>query len=332
MASRSGRVTATDVAREAGVSQTTVSYVLNDVPHQKISERTRRKVLDAVAKLGYKPSSAARALRLGRSDLVLMFLPDVPVGDSLSTMVELLGDELERHGLNLVTRRARHTPLNSLWRELMPAAVMTTLGIPPEDVAGIREAGIPVVSAGLDTDSGPGVLTIPQSLIGRMQVERLAATGHTRIGYAAPGEDRLQDFFRLRLDGARAACAALGLEAPSVLEVPLDAATAAAAADRWHSAVPAVTGVCAYNDETAFALLTGMHRMGLSAPGDLAVIGADNDRLAAFAVPPLTTIDNNLDVLVARAARMIVSGVTGDTTLATTPQETPLSLVVRESA
>ncbi|WP_329310637.1 LacI family DNA-binding transcriptional regulator [Streptomyces sp. NBC_01262] len=331
MARTTGRVTATDVAKEAGVSQTTVSYVLNDVPHQKISEQTRRKVLDAVAKLGYKPSAAARALRLGRSDLVLMFLPDVPVGGTLTTLVELLGDELERHGLNLVTRRERHSPLESLWRELMPAAVMTAFDVSAEDTASMRAAGIHVVSAGMSPSATPGVLTVPQHLIGTMQVERLAATGHTRIGYAAPGDPRLHEFLALRLDGARTACTDLGLEPPVVLEVPLDISAAAAAAEAWHSAVPAVTGVCAYNDETAFALLAGMRRVGLAAPGDLAVIGVDNDKLAPFAMPPLTTIDNNLDVVVGRAARMIINGVTGRS-LPTLPQVTPLSLVVRESA
>ena len=331
MASRPGRVTATDVAKEAGVSQTTVSYVLNDAPHQKISEQTRRKVLDAVAKLGYQPSAAARALRLGRSDLVLMFLPDVPIGGTLTSLVELLGDELERHGLNLVTRRERHTPLDATWRELMPAAVMTLFDVSPEDIRSMRAAGIHVVSTGMDPATAPGALTVPQSVIGTMQVERLASTGHTRIGYAAPANPRLDDFYRLRLHGVRAACAQLALEPPVVLDVPLDTAAAAAAADQWHSAVPAVTGVCAYNDETAFALLAGMRRVGLGAPDDLAVIGVDNDKLAPFAVPPLTTIDNNLDVVAGRVARMIVNGVTGRA-LPTTPQVAPLSLVVRESA
>ncbi|MGH1554952.1 hypothetical protein ACRAWF_32700 [Streptomyces sp. L7] len=57
------------------------------------------------------------------------------------------------------------------------------------------------------------------------------------------------------------------------------------------------------------------------------MIGVDNDKLAPFAMPPLTTIDNNLDVVVGRAARMIVSGVTGRA-LPSSPQVTPVSLVV----
>ena len=57
------RATSADVAREAGVSRATVSYVLNDTPNQKIPEQTREKVLEAARKLAYSPSTAARALR-----------------------------------------------------------------------------------------------------------------------------------------------------------------------------------------------------------------------------------------------------------------------------
>ena len=56
------RPTSSDVAREAGLSRATVGYVLNDVPHQSIPEPTRRRVLEAAAKLGYRPSAAARSL------------------------------------------------------------------------------------------------------------------------------------------------------------------------------------------------------------------------------------------------------------------------------
>src|SRR4051812_43365688 len=80
---RPRRATSADVAREAGVSRATVSYVLNDTPHQKIPEATRRRVLEAAARLGYAPSAAARTLRTGRSDVVLGMLPDWPIGPAV---------------------------------------------------------------------------------------------------------------------------------------------------------------------------------------------------------------------------------------------------------
>src|SRR3954452_6598558 len=89
------RVTATDVAKEAGVSQATVSYVLNDTPGQTIPEATRQRVREAMGRLGYTPHGAARALRLGRSDAVLFVLPDWPLGPALISLVEGLTVALE---------------------------------------------------------------------------------------------------------------------------------------------------------------------------------------------------------------------------------------------
>ena len=73
------RVTSADVAREVGVSRATVSYLLNNTPGQSISAETRRRVLEAAERLGYMPNRNARALRLGRSDIVLFPLGDAPL-------------------------------------------------------------------------------------------------------------------------------------------------------------------------------------------------------------------------------------------------------------
>src|SRR6185312_9765886 len=81
------RVTSADVARLAGVSRATVSYVLNETPGQTISISTRGRVLDAAARLGYAPSAAARTLRTGRSDVVLCLLPDWPIGPEVGSML-----------------------------------------------------------------------------------------------------------------------------------------------------------------------------------------------------------------------------------------------------
>src|SRR4029453_11576589 len=74
-----GRVTSMDVARRAGVSRSTVSYVLNGVTNQKIPASTRARGLQAAADLGYAPSLAAQALRRGTSRSILLVLPDAPI-------------------------------------------------------------------------------------------------------------------------------------------------------------------------------------------------------------------------------------------------------------
>src|SRR5690242_1058944 len=99
---RAGRVTSADVARLAGVSRATVSYVLNDRPGQSISTDTRSRVLDAAARLGYAPSAAARALRSGRSEVVLCLLPDWPIGPEVGALLGNLSTEMARAGLTFV--------------------------------------------------------------------------------------------------------------------------------------------------------------------------------------------------------------------------------------
>lgn len=325
-------VTAKDVAREAGVSQATVSYVVNDHPGQKISAPTRERVQAAIKRLGYTPSESARALRTGSTNVVLLVLPDIPFGPSLAHLIEMIGDELERYGLTNITRRVRDTsPLSSLWRALNPVAVVSIAAISLADEAEMRDAGIAVVSTLLSPTSGREGISVPQTLIGRLQVEHLAYTGHRRLGYAAPDDARVTGFYHLRLEGVRSACLELGLEQPEVVPVALDAASGEQAVAHWRSLPDPVTAVAAYNDETAFAVLAGMHRLGLVAPRDLAVIGVDNIPLAALASPPLTTVDQNLDLVAAFMARQIASATHGIS--APEPlRSDAVTLVLRESA
>src|SRR5215218_6605116 len=169
------RTTATDVAREAGVSQATVSYVLNDTPGQTISEETRQRVRAAMDRLGYTPHAAARALRRGHSDAVLFVLPDWPLGAALAALIEGLTDGLEPHGLSVLTRRTSAArPLAGLWRSLAPAAVVSLEGVDPVESHAMTESGVSVISALLrPSPTADGVLAVSHSLIGGLQVQHL---------------------------------------------------------------------------------------------------------------------------------------------------------------
>lgn len=326
-------VTAKDVARLAGVSQATVSYVINDTPHQRISPETRERVLAAVAELGYTPSAAARTLRKGASDAVLLVLPNVPYGPTVAQFIETLDRALADAGLSLLTRRVlADRPVSALWRELTPAAVVGMTDISRHDANEMSAAGVFVAQTVLSRDSDnvdAATLNIPQNLIGRWQVEHLASRGHRVLGYAEDARSGIGAFLSLRLDGVRQACVELGLDLPVVRSIPLDTGAAAEAIEAWRSA--GCTAVCAYNDEIAFVILAGLHRLGLTAPDDLAVIGVDDIPMAEFACPPLTTISQNIPLVTRHLADLIRAGIAGEP-LPQMPRSESLTLVVRESA
>jgi DNA-binding LacI/PurR family transcriptional regulator len=305
-------VTSADVAREAGVSRATVSYVLNDVPHQKIADSTRQRILDAAARLGYAPSAAARALRSGRSDIVLCLLPDWPIGPTVGDLLQRLSASLASAGLTLLahphTRGDR--PVGELWKAVNPAAVIAFEAFDEHEEAAMRAAGVEL-AVPLFAKAGRGRLDfgIPQQRAGRLQAEHLAATGHRRLGYAFPDDERVRMFAEPRLDGVRQACADLGLDSPLVLPVPLDPGAAADAVSAWRDA--GVTGICAYNDDVAIAVLAGLRTLGLTAPDDLAVVGVDDVPAARLAAPPLTTVTSGQSVVAEHLARSIVASLAG---------------------
>jgi DNA-binding LacI/PurR family transcriptional regulator len=312
--SRRSRPTSADVARAAGVSRATVSYVLNDTPHQKIPESTRHRVLEAAAHLDYLPSAAARALRTGRSEVVLLLLPDWPIGPAVADLLETMSAELARAGMTFVAHPRAHVsrPVSEVWRAIAPAAVIAFDELDEQEVDALRTAGVKVV-VGLLTRSSQREFEIahPQQRIGRRQVEHLAGLGHRRVGYASATDPRVRSFVDARVEGARAACAELGLEDLDVRAVPLDPDGAAEAVGAWRTAPSPVTAVCAYNDETGLALLAGLRRLGLAAPEDLAVIGVDDIPVAALSDPPLTTVVADQRAVAEHAVRDIVAALEG---------------------
>ncbi len=145
--------------------------------------------------------------------------------------------------------------------------------------------------------------------VGRLQAEHLIGRGHRRIGYAMPAHPGLHEMAEDRLAGVIEACADAGLEPPVVLSTSLEIPVAAAAVEQWRS--QSVTGVCAFNDETAIAVLAGLREHGLTAPADLAVIGVDDIPTARLAAPPLTTITFDLRQAGRGRAEAIMAGLAG---------------------
>ena len=289
------RPTSTDVAKRAGVSRATVSYVLNGRQEESIPEATRTKVIAAATALDYTPHAAARALRGGQSNIVLLAVRNVPYGRSLGLLVDRLAEDATRAGLTLVVwRPAAGESLRTMLGHLQPRLALSYLPLADDEVQALKAAGVPFV-AGAPT---PGVSAMDE-LIGSVQVHHLAERGHRIVGHLGTDDEELAAFAGPRRGGVRRECLELGLPAPYEASVPVpprgsvDVVTEILST--WRSLEEPVTGVAAYNDYLAASCVRAATRLGLRVPEDLAVVGVDDDPMSALFDPPLSTV--RIDVI-----------------------------------
>ncbi|MDI2129763.1 LacI family DNA-binding transcriptional regulator [Yinghuangia seranimata] len=286
--------TSADVARAAGVSRTTVSFVLNNVPGSGISEATREKVLAAVRKLGYSPNAGARALRAGTSNLVLYAMPRWPLGHTIHTLLERTRDALAERGLVLIVHGDRNlTGMEAArgWAELRPRAVIAdSCRCTRESVAMLRQHGVhTVVLVGEEAVPYAPTVVFQQRRVGGVAAEHLVKEGHRRIAGIVPLGD-LSEAGELRYAGLQdVADADPSLELTRV-EMPFDHDRALAVARAWAASENRPTAVFAYNDEFAALMMRALRDVGLSVPGDVAVVGVDDTPLCELVTPRLTSV------------------------------------------
>lgn len=152
--------TSADVARLAGVSRATVSYVLNNAEAVRISEPTRRKVREAAEELGYVPHAAARSLRAGHTRIVLLPTSHVPIGPLYSTFLNELQWALRRLDYTVVQYGSLGLSGDAAaraWAELRPVAVISLgeIALSAHNVATLKRAGARAVIT-MGPDSVPG--------------------------------------------------------------------------------------------------------------------------------------------------------------------------------
>lgn len=273
-------------------------------------------MLEAAKQLGYAPSAAARALATGRSNLVLGLVSDWPVGDNMGQLFRRLTAAFAERGHPFVTHTTGPdgyggASIELLWRSITPAAVVIFDDIDDAQLAAMHAGGIQLtVLAFTASGTGQGEMERLEREVGRLQVQHLIARGHRHLGYAWPDDPRLTAFARPRLAGVEDVCREAGLPAPDVRTVSVRGDGAPAAIAAWRETAPAVTGVCAFNDATAFAILQAMRQLGLSAPHDLAIIGVDDVPTSALAEPPLSTVNYDRSAMADRLAAAVDSAIT----------------------
>ncbi|MFJ4776852.1 LacI family DNA-binding transcriptional regulator [Streptomyces sp. NPDC088762] len=286
-------ITSADVARLAGVSRATVSFVLNDTQGHRVSETTRARVLDAAQQLGYVPHAAARSLRAGRSNLVLMPASISAVGRLVSDWIDDLHSELDRRGYTAVLHAGRFAdPVDAAraWAELRPAAVVALDGdrFTAEAARLLGRAGVRGLLA-FAARPVEGVFTIgfDHARIGATAAEHLIARGRTRIGVVMPTERGLGTLAQPRLAGAESV-AARHMATVTPVELSYTRESATALAGRWRGL--GLDSVFTYNDEYGALLLHALRAEGITVPDEVALVGSDDLVLAAIQQPALTTV------------------------------------------
>ncbi|MFN8373602.1 MAG: LacI family DNA-binding transcriptional regulator [Anaerolineae bacterium] len=337
MKNKPRKATSKLVAELAGVSQTTVSFVLNNVESANISEETRQRVLRAARELNYVPDMAARSLASGKSNNIALVLtqphPQVFVDEYIPNILTGINQVTQRHGLRILVELVHNDNPYNVYAQLLNSkeagGIIVNFNFASEEdiaqVTGCAEEGLPIVSL---ADVHPNVYSVSVDKLGgvRKAVKHLINLGHKRIGcisYAPANsnphaDDRLHVFRRVLEAGG------VEYDGNLVSYGSYDPETGYEAMKVLLQVSPLPTAIYAMNDVMAFGAISAIQEQGLRIPQDIAIVGFDDIRLARYVTPALTTIYEP-DVDHGRlAAEMLIELIEGKT-----PAEKHVKLATR---
>jgi LacI family transcriptional regulator len=331
LSARDPAITLEMVAKEAGVSPSTVSRILNGTA--RVRESKVRAVKAAIAKLEFVPNPVARSLARGKSM-------------SIGVVIQNIDSPFYGEALGAIEKRLFSAHYSALfvsghWREAdericlahllsrrVDGIILVTSCLPDDELLDLSRK-VPLVLTGrravgaraysLDVDSTPGARIATDYLIGQ---------GHRRIAFLAGPADR-PDAMQ-RFDGYKAALAAHS--------IPIDMRLVAlgdyteeggyVAMGALLDSGSSLTAVFAANDQSAYGAMLALHRRGLKVPQDVSLVGYDDLPASSFRVPPLTTVHRSIGEVGKGAAEAIMDLIEGRTPLAKAPEAT---LAIRES-
>lgn len=311
------RATSHDVAVRAGVSRTTVSFVLNDVPGVNISQETRQRVLRVARELGYVPDAAARSLASRRTHtlgLVLVrnqshiaadaFLPQVIHGLAAST---------RQAGFHLLLEPVEDIDHPDAYIHLVRAKqidgiILSGPRFDDEQLSTLVNEGFPVVLLGQLPGTPACFVDVDNRSAARKAVEHLIRLGHQCIACItnAPPE---YTGSAARLDGYRDALEAAGLTYDNRLVQFGDfvAESGYQAANSLLEEILPPMALFVASDVVAFGAMAAIREHGLTIPDDVALVGFDDVPLAHYVDPPLTTVRLPAAELGRQAGQVIIN-------------------------
>jgi DNA-binding LacI/PurR family transcriptional regulator len=295
------RPTSKQVAQLAGVSQTTVSFVLNDVVNANISAETKQRVLEAARQLNYIPDVAARSLARGRNDVIALVLAQahaqVFIDEYIPRILTGISSVTRQEGFRILVETVEEDNSSLVYQRLLQGKEVAGViinGFIHQNVTQLVEytqSGMAIVALGhehpdlysVEVDKLSGVRSITQHLID---------VGH-RVIACIPYDDQSTNIhIQRRLNAFRETLLQNGITPNESLICAgnFEPESGYNAMNYLLDTQPVPDAVFGMNDMMAFGAIRALHERGFRVPHDVAVAGFDDVRLAAFCNPPLTTM------------------------------------------
>lgn len=335
-------VTQADVARLAGVSQRTVSNVVNKFPY--VSADVVARVTQAIETLGYTPSHAARSLRSGRSGVIQLIVPELDVA-YFAELARGVVKNAEERGYSVMVRQTlgdlarERDALEGSAADYAEGSILSAVG-PIEHIVPPGPGRPPVVLIG--ERSGMGLVDhigIDDVAAASEATTHLLSAGCRRVAFIGADPANSLRMAELRLQGYELALRAAGLDVDEALVVK----TASYHRRDGEAAMavlldldPRPDGVFCATDLVALGALRTAHQRGVRVPEDLAVVGFDGLEEGEYSVPSLSTVAPDKQEIARLAVDTLLARIAAGASAAGAPPARDLtvtfSLIVRESS
>lgn len=338
---RTQTVTMRDVARQANVSQSTVSRVLSATSSKvPISEETRVKVMEVIDALGYRPNQFARSLKGRKVHMIGMVIADIS-NPFYHSMVRAVQDIAFHHHYDVVIANSDHTRekellfCESILRRPVDGVIIIPYHLTDEDLeALIARTGVVVSAVGEHIHHPDVDVTFANDAKATYEAIQwlIQSRGHQRIAMISANHEF--PVIKRRYGAYQQALTDAGLPVRDdyLVEGDWSVESGTAAISHLMALPEPPTAVFAAADTMAIGALEGALDLGLRVPEDVAIIGFDNIPVASWVRPRLTTIAQYPDQMGYHLANSLFERLAGQYTGTSRRFEVPCKLIVRESA
>jgi len=322
-----------DIAKKAGVSPSTVSRALED--HPRIGTTTRKRIQELAREMDYVPSTVAKSLAANKTWTIGMVLATIS-DPFMGRVVEGVEQAAIEAGFNVFIstsqndRQREIAAIKMLQKRRVDGIIVIASHLLDQYPGFFVRSKVPIV---IINEQKPGetmhFVTVDDVHAAQLAVEHLLALGHCRIGYVSVTNRPKSNQYRLK--GYQDALEAAGIASDPTLI--FTSPTIEDHAKRGEASLEPLldagaTAVFCYNDTAAMSLLAACYKRGVSVPDNLSVIGFDDIDMAAYTIPPLTTIRQPRFELGQRSMRMMLALLSGQLP---ENQIVPGELVVRQT-